>query len=185
MDAATPDTLSHGKRYPEAVKELCFFHWMQEDGNAERAYRSLVKQCTEDASDELPLPADLPEPHTIRRWSRNDGWAQRMTEMVAADWPHIQRYQTARLVQLTGRALDELDAIYDGERDHLKGPQIMVRSTISQFLIQALGLGVRNKGADLPTLASALPDDAVDAEPLTLQELQRRALAVVTDRRRG
>lgn len=185
MDAATPDTLSHGKRYPEAVKELCFFHYLQEHGNVERAYRAMVKQCTEDESDELPLPADLPEPHTIRRWSRNDGWAQRVTEMVAADWPHIERYQTARLVQLTGRAIDELNAIYDGERDHLKGPQIMVRSTISQFLIQSLGLGVRTKGADLPTITTPLPQDAADAAPLSLQELQRRALAVVTERRRG
>ncbi len=184
MDTLTPNTLGHGKRYPDAVKELSFFHWMEHDGNAEAAYRAMVQQCTEDETDELPLLTDLPSVATLRRWARSEGWAQRVTELVARDFPHIQRYQTARLIQLTGKALDEIAAIYAGDRDHLRGPQMMARATISQFLIQALGLGVRTKGVDLPSITAELPADAGEAAPLSLQELQRRRLALLTERRR-
>jgi hypothetical protein len=149
-----PDTVAHPYAYSDLVKELAFRCWFDAGRRVAKGYRLLVEQCADaEADDALPLPSELPDESTMRRWVRRYDWHGRVAQHVADEFPAISLRQITRLIAQTDQAQEEYEAILAGERDHLSGPALNARVALITTNLQLRGLGTAGARGGEPVVS--------------------------------
>lgn len=137
------------------------------------------ESAAEDAPDWMPLPDELPDVATVKRWVRRFGWHDQVGLEVERNFPAIAARQAARLVKLSDRALDIYDELSDPNTQLERDSE--TRRKVAADILMLRGLGTASaKGGEVVIARTAASDD--DHATETPAQRQRRLLELAKTR---
>jgi hypothetical protein len=166
--------------FPDAVKELCFEIWLfLADRNAAETIRILERRLDE-CSDELPFPVDrIPTERVLRKWIKNEDWANKANTKIKQTAEHINETQIARLFVIGNDALTLMHRMIRGDfLEHRSPGNVAVMWDAAKEALKFLGLGTAGV-VGAPTLEVKIEQAAIDLSgksPEELAEMSRQAV---------
>jgi hypothetical protein len=170
--------------FPDAVKELCFEIWLfLADRNAAETIRILERRLDE-YSEELPFPVDrVPTERVLRKWIKNEDWANKANTKIKQTAEHINETQIARLFVIGNDALTLMHRMIRGDfLEHRSPGNVAVMWDAAKEALKFLGLGTAGV-VGAPTLEVKIEQAAIDLSDKTPDELAEMSRQRVLQRK--